>query len=102
MSTNLEVHLRSRFDTSFLGDGGEGNRYCTTVVVPVLEAGGTVTFDFEGIEGMTDSFANAAFANLFEKQRGLIGTRLNFKGCSPLIKDFLASALAMARSRAAD
>jgi hypothetical protein len=82
-----------------LGDGSEGNRYCTTVVAPVLEAGGTVTFDFEGIEGMTDSFANAAFANLFEKQRGLIGTRLNFKGCSPLIKDFLASALAMARSR---
>ena len=99
MSTNLEVHLRSRFDTSFLGDGSEGNRYCTTVVAPVLEEGGTVTFDFEGIEGMTDSFANAAFANLFEKYRGLIGNRLNFKGCSPLIKDFLASALAMARSR---
>jgi hypothetical protein len=99
MSANLEVHLRSRFDTTFLGDGSEGNRYCTTVVAPVLEAGGTVTFDFEGIEGMTDSFANASFANLFEKHRGLIGTRLIFKGCSPLVKDFLASALAMARSR---
>ena len=99
MSTSLEVHMRSRFDTTFLGDGSEGNRYCTTVVAPILEAGGTVTFDFEGIEGMTDSFANAAFANLFEKHRGVIGTRLLFKGCSPLIKDFLASALAMARSR---
>ncbi len=99
MSSNLEVHMHSRFDTTFLGDGSEGNRYCTTVVAPVLEAGGTVTFDFEGIEGMTDSFANAAFANLFEKQRSLIGTRLLFKGCSPLVKDFLASALAMARSR---
>ena len=99
MSNNLEVHMRSRFDTTFLGDGREGNSYCTTVVVPVLEARGTVTFDFEGIEGMTDSFANASFANLFEKHRGLIGTRLIFKGCSPLVKDFLASALAMARSR---
>ena len=99
MRTNLEVHMRSRFDTTFLGDGSEGNRYCTTIVAPVLEAGGAVTFDFDGIEGMTDSFANAAFANLFEKHRGLIGTRLLFKGCSPLVKDFLASALAMARSR---
>lgn len=99
MSTSLEVHMRSRFDTNFLGDGSEGNRYCTTVVAPILEAGGTVTFNFEGIEGMTDSFANAAFANLFEKHRVLIGTRLLFKGCSPLVKDFLASALAMARSR---
>ena len=99
MNRSLEVHLRSRFDTTFLGDGSEGNRYCTTVVAPVLEAGGTVTFDFEGIEGMTDSFANASFANLFEKHRGLIGTRLIFKACSPLVKDFLASALAMARSR---
>ncbi|MDP4659207.1 MAG: STAS-like domain-containing protein [Opitutales bacterium] len=91
--------MRSRFDTTFLGDGSEGNRYCTTVVAPILEAGGNVTFDFEGIEGMTDSFANAAFANLFEKHLRLIGTRLLFKGCSPLVKDFLASALAMARSR---
>lgn len=65
-------------------------------VAPILEAGGTVTFDFEG---MTDSFAKASFAYLFEKHRRLIGTKLHFKGYSPQIKDCLASALAMARSR---
>jgi hypothetical protein len=102
MSIKLEVHMRTHFDATFLGNGSEGNKYCTSIVVPILENGGIVIFDFEGIEGMTDSFANATFANLFEKHRSMIGTQLLFKGCSPLVKDFLASALAMARSRDAE
>jgi hypothetical protein len=48
---------------------------------------------------MTDSFSNACFANLFKRHRDLVGNRIRFKACTPLIKDFVLSALTMADSK---
>lgn len=92
--------MHQRFGSSFLADGDLAIRFCSQEVEPVLCRGDEVIFDFTGIESMTDSFSNACFANLFTKHRELVGNRIRFKACTPLVKDFVVSALAMAdRSR---
>lgn len=97
MSTTIQ--MRMRFDSTFLADGDVAVRFCAQEVEPALQRGESVVFDFEGVDNMTDSFSNACFANLFKRHRDLVGNRIRFKACTPLIKDFVLSALTMADSK---
>ncbi len=60
------IPLQQRFG-SFLADGGKAVVFLAEEIEPALQAGETVVLEFEGVENMTDSFANACFANLFER-----------------------------------
>ena len=94
----ITIQMRQRFDSSFLADGDVAVRFCTQEVEPVLLRGDSVVFDFTDVDNMTDSFSNACFANLFKNHRDLVGNRIRFKACTPLIKDFVLSALSMSEN----
>ena len=78
---------------TLLADGSRGAEFRFCEVEPKLSKGDTVTFDFSGVENMTDSFANACFGILAQNHREELGTRVLFVNHSPLIHDFLAAAI---------
>lgn len=48
---------------------------------------GDVTFDFNGVETVSDSFADECYAKLFSKfGQGTIVKRIHFKDASPFVK----------------
>lgn len=99
MNTEI-IRMRDHFDSPVLADGDRGNTFRIACVEPKLTLGDEVVFDLEGIENMTDSFANACFANLFFTHRELVGVRIHFKSCSPIVRHFVLSALAMSQRMA--
>ncbi len=99
MNTEI-IRMREQFGSSVLADGDKGNTFRIVSVEPRLSLGHEVIFDFEGVENMTDSFANACFANLFFTHRDLVGVRIHFKACSPVVRHFILSALAMSQRMA--
>ena len=90
----MSKHTINLFDltgrTPFVADGDTGLRLRREVVTPLLNEGKEVVIDCQGIENMTDSFANAFFGPLcvdFDP-----GKRVFFKGCTELVKSFITSA----------
>ena len=79
---------------SFLADGDVGNRFRFCEVAPALSLHEQIIFDFEGITNMTDSFCNACFENLAAEHPAEVRAKVRFQNCSPLIKDFVGSAIA--------
>ena len=79
---------------SFLADGDLGNRFRFCEVEPALSRHEQIIFDFEGVTNMTDSFCNACFENLATEHPAEVREKVRFQNCSPLIKDFVGSALA--------
>ena len=89
---NDEIKLVERFG-SFLADGDEANKFRFCEVETKFNFGQSVIFDFDGVDNMTDSFANACFGNIAEEHGEKIFELCRFKNCSPLIKDFLGVAI---------
>jgi hypothetical protein len=85
---------------SLLADGNRGAEFRFCQVEPKLSKGDSVTFDFSGVDNMTDSFANACFGVLAQNHREDLGNaRVLFINPSPLIHDFLAAAISRGLSR---
>lgn len=97
MTMPVIFRMRQRFDSAFLADGDEAIPFLMNEVEPALARGDAIVFDLEGVDNMTDSFSNACFANLFARHPEKIASKVTFKSCSPLIRTYLESALAMAR-----
>lgn len=96
-------HTFKMFDLfgSFLADGDVGNRFRFCEVEPALSRHEQIIFDFEGVTNMTDSFCNACFENLATEHPAEVRAKVRFQNCSPLIKDFVGSALANGFANAA-
>jgi hypothetical protein len=77
----------------FLADGDLGNRFRFCEVEPILEKAATVTFDFEGVTNMTDSFCRACFETLAAQHSKVIKDKVRFRNCSKLIRSFLSDAI---------
>lgn len=97
MNTFVTIRLRDHFASPFLSNGNEAIVFRRQKVEPLMEGGASAILDLGGVDNMTDSFANACFAQLFAKHRDAFGKRLKFKACSPLIKGFVISALEMSQ-----
>ncbi len=77
--------------TPFVADGDAGLRLRREVVMPLLaDPSVQVTIDCNGIENMTDSFANAFFGPICADCSP--GKRVFFKGCTDNVKAFIQSA----------
>ncbi len=98
---SVTFRMQERFGSAFLADGDEAIPFLMNEVEPALERGESIVFDLGGVDNMTDSFANACFANLFARHPDKIAAQVTFKSCSPLIRTFLESAFAMSRRPAA-
>lgn len=86
---------------SFLADGDVGNRFRFCEVEPALAHHKQIVFDFEGVTNMTDSFCNACFENLATEHPAEVRAKVRLQNCSPLIKEFVGSALASGFENAA-
>jgi hypothetical protein len=91
----MSKHTINLFDltgrTPFVADGDTGLRLRREVVMPLLADGASeVVIECQGIENMTDSFANAFFGPLCVDFAP--GKRVFFKGCTELTKSFITSA----------
>ena len=100
MSDTITLRMKEHFDSPILTDGDKAMLFRITEVEPALSLGNSIIFDFSGVRNMTDSFTNACFVQLFFTHREMLGSRIQFKGCSPIIQHFVLSALALADSMA--
>jgi hypothetical protein len=89
----------------FLADGDLGNRFRFCEAEPALKKFSSVTFDFEGITNMTDSFSRACFETLAAQNSQSVRQKVRFQNCSDLIRSFISDAIgsgfAQARKQAA-
>ncbi len=85
---------------SFLADGEAANAFRFSQIESLLGQGRVVVLDFEGVTNMTDSFANACFANLALDHPDAFDSRVIFRNCSSVVQAFLRAAIAFGRSEA--
>jgi len=88
----LQVSMCATFG-AFLAGGEQANAFRFTQVEPALARGERVIFDFEGVTNMNDSFANALFGNLIKTHPELLNGRVEFKNCTPLMRELVGIAL---------
>ena len=85
----------------FLADGDVGNKFRFCEVEPKLATSDMIVFDFQGVENMTDSFANACFGRLAENHPSEVMERVRIANCTPVIQEFVLSAISAGLERAA-
>jgi hypothetical protein len=95
--TPVIIRMRELFHDGFLADGTAAATFATSTIIPIMDSGGAVSFDFTGIDNMTDSFSNACFAHLFERYPREFGARITFINCNSQIHSFILTAHAMSR-----
>lgn len=55
-------------------------------IIPALDKGETVTLDFEGIDGATQSFVHSLISDLFRKYTHTVLDNVLFKNCNKTIQ----------------
>jgi hypothetical protein len=91
------IRMKDIFESSFLADGTAAAAFTAQKIMPIMESGGSVSFDFLGIDNMTDSFSNACFAHLFAKYPREFGARISFINCNSQVHSFILTAYAMSK-----
>ena len=95
---SVRIKVKDQFG-SFLSNGEEGVRFRYNKIEPKIDQGKLVILDFEGVENMTDSFANACFGSLFRRVNLKTEGKIKFVNCNPVVKSFLISAMSFAKRR---
>ncbi len=89
-----ELILASDLGT-YLAEGARAAEYRLRHIEPVFSVYETIVLDFTGVRGVNSSFANALVVPLFV-QHGLEARgKLRFRGCNPVVKLMLESALTL-------
>jgi hypothetical protein len=91
------IRMSEVFHEGFLADGTAAANFASGTIMPILDAGGAVSFDFDRIDNMTDSFSNACFAHLFARYPREFGARITFVNCNSQVHSFILTALTMSR-----
>jgi hypothetical protein len=94
------VHLKEHFDGDFLANGEEANKLRFTEIDPLFSMTEMLLFDFDGINNITDSFANALIGNLVEMHPRDFHQKLRFKNCSNGVKSAISASISLGLSRA--
>jgi hypothetical protein len=78
----------------FLSDGDLANKFRFCEVESIWSGSDLVTFDFSGVQGITDSFAHGCFGNLAQSQGASFLQKARLENCSGAVRDTLAVAIA--------
>lgn len=92
------MRMSEIFHEGFLADGTAAANFAAGTIIPILETGGAVSFDFDRIDNMTDSFSNACFAHIFARYPREFGARITFVNCNSQVHSFILTAHAMSRN----
>ena len=84
--------MKDRFGT-FLADGSQALSILREELLPNIERNNEVIFDMEGVENMTDSFANALIANAVKINEVAFFKYVKFFKCSNTMKTLIKIAI---------
>ena len=59
-------------------------------ILPALEQNETVILNFDGVDSATQSFVHALISDVLRSHGTMILDRLQFKGCSPTIREIIS------------
>lgn len=76
-----------------LADGEAAARFRSTRIEPYISLGDELTLDFTGVRNANSSFMNALISGVVEQHGEAVLQKLVFKGCNPLIRVFVESAI---------
>lgn len=94
------LRLREHFEGDFLADGELANRFRFCEVEPLFGMTDRVVFDFEGIQNITDSFANGLAGNLAELHPETFAQKVRFRNCTLAVRSALEFSISLGLARA--
>jgi hypothetical protein len=91
---NLEINLSDEFGPR-LADGAEALAFRSRRIDPYVGLCGQIILDFSGIRNANSSFINALVSGAIEQHGPGVLEVFVFKGCNPVIRVLVASAISM-------
>lgn len=85
-----EIKLREYFDP-FAENKDKARDLRINILIPTLEAGEDIVFDFQDIVGVTQSFIHALISDLFRKFGVDVLDHIAFKNCNEKVKSVIAT-----------
>jgi STAS-like domain of unknown function (DUF4325) len=73
----------------FVEDKEQAREVRTSVLLPALERGESVTLDFEGVGYATQSYVHALIAEALNRYGEPVLERLEFRNCSPQLRSLV-------------
>lgn len=90
----LELYLADEFGRS-MSDGSRAYEYRRGRLDPYVDISETIVIDFTGVRSANSSFVNALVAGAVEQHGDAFLTKVKFKGCSPVIRVLVESAISL-------
>lgn len=87
-----ELRLADEFG-AHLADGPRAAAFRSEKIEPLLEQPGDIVLDFSNVRNANSSFTNALLSGLIEKHGEGVLEQILFKGCNPVIKVLVESAI---------
>jgi len=86
---NQTIQLLSSVGSSFASNKDIANQLRQDLIMPAIKNGEIVVIDFSGVEAGTQSFVHALIAEPIQVfgEKALI--QMQFKSCSPIIKNLI-------------
>src|SRR5687767_8624466 len=88
----ISLALAEEFGTH-LSDGDAAAAFRARKIDPVIEATDKLVLDFSGVRSANSSFMNALISGIVENQGVGVIDRIVFKGCTPVVRVLVESAL---------
>jgi hypothetical protein len=98
---NRELHLEPKFGT-FLAEGTLAAEFRLREIEPAFHTFDVTTLDFTGVRNANSSFVNALIVPVVETNGPEAIERLRFKGCNPIVRVMVESALTLGLQRATE
>ncbi len=95
---NLELYMAEEFGRS-MSDGARAYEYRRGRLDPYVDISDTIVFDFTGVRSANSSFVNALVAGAVEQHGEAFLKKVRFKGCSPVIRVLVESAISLGREK---
>jgi hypothetical protein len=85
-----------------LADGEAAVAFRLTRIEPYISLSSQVVFDFTGVRNANSSFINALIVGMVERHGEDVLARLRFKGCNPLLRVLVESAIDLGLQKIGD
>ena len=92
------IHLNNHFG-KLCANGDNALTFLTKHVVPCLDSGEKIVFDFTTIKNMNSSFSNALFANLIMQKGTSVLKQIKFTNCNQRVQVVVNAALELGYSK---
>lgn len=92
------IHIKEHFG-GLCANGDKALSFLDKEIMPLVESGEDIIFDFADVRNMNSSFSNALFSNLIMRNGESILRKIKFKNCKENIKSIINAALSYGLSK---